>query len=153
MLPGCRSCPAWPATTRTWPGSIRHALRFTASSSCAGYVAPARHEAGSGSCNVEPPMGLRVRLKASVDISHFSAQAKVILQALKTYGMILADNGSPWYISGASDPHWNDDVLHTLGQIKGSDFGYPGRTRKHTIDQTGSPGSPRWHQSLRPGRS
>jgi hypothetical protein len=103
-------------------GIIRHALRFTASSSCAGYVAPARHEAGSGSCNVEPPMGLRVRLKASVDISHFSPQAKVILQALKTYGMILADNGSPWYVSGVSDPHWNDDILHTLGQIKGSDF-------------------------------
>ncbi|MFI5200398.1 MAG: hypothetical protein ACHQXL_08505, partial [Candidatus Limnocylindrales bacterium] len=103
-------------------GAIDHALRFTASKSCAGYIAPARHEAGSGSCSVEPPMGLRVRLKASVDISGFSAQTRVILQALKDYGMILADNGSPWYISGASDPHWNDDVLHTLGQIKGSDF-------------------------------
>ena len=103
-------------------GAILHALRFTASSSCAGYIAPARHEAGSGSCNVEPPMGLRVRLKASVDISHFGAQTRVILQALKDYGMILADNGSPWYISGASDPHWNDDVLHNLNQIKGSDF-------------------------------
>jgi hypothetical protein len=67
-------------------------------------------------------MGLRVRLNAAVDISGFGAQTRVILQALKTYGMILADNGSPWYLSGASDPHWNDDVLHTLGQIKGSDF-------------------------------
>ncbi len=67
-------------------------------------------------------MGLRVRLKAPVDISGFSAQARVILQALKTYGMILADNGSPWYVSGASDPRWNDDVLHALGQIKGTDF-------------------------------
>jgi hypothetical protein len=103
-------------------GAILHALRFTASASCAGYIAPARHEAGSGSCNVEPPMGLRVRLKASVDISHFGTQTRVILQALKDYGMILADNGSPWYISGASDPHWNDDVLHNLNQIKGSDF-------------------------------
>jgi hypothetical protein len=103
-------------------GAILHALRFTASSSCAGYIAPARHEAGNGSCNVEPPMGLRVRLKASVDISHFGAQTRVILQALKDYGMILADNGSPWYISGASDAHWNDDVLHNLNQIKGSDF-------------------------------
>jgi hypothetical protein len=103
-------------------GAIRHALRFTASSSCAGHIAPARHDAGSGSCSVEPPMGLRVRLKASVNIAGFGTQARVILQALKTYGMILADNGSPWYISGASDPHWNDDVLHTLNQIKGSDF-------------------------------
>ena len=103
-------------------GVIRHALRFTASSSCAAYVLPARHQAGSGSCNVEPPMGLRVRLKASFDISHFTPQARVILQALKTYGMILADNGSPWYISGASDPHWNDDDLHNLGKVKGSDF-------------------------------
>jgi hypothetical protein len=103
-------------------GAILHALRFTASTTCAGHIAPARHDAGSGSCTVEPPMGLRVRLKAAVDISGFGAQTRVILQALKTYGMILADNGSPWYISGASDPNWNDDVLHTLGQIKGSDF-------------------------------
>ena len=103
-------------------GVIRHALRFTASSSCAGYVYPARHEAGSGSCSVEPPMGLRVRLKASFDISGFSAQTRVILQALKTYGMILADNGSPWYISGAYDSHWDDDGLHHLNQVKGSDF-------------------------------
>jgi len=103
-------------------GVIRHALRFTASSSCAGYVYPARHEAGSGSCSVEPPMGLRVRLKASFDISHFSAQTRVVLQALKTYGMILADNGSPWYISGAPDSHWDDDGLHNLNQVKGSDF-------------------------------
>ena len=67
-------------------------------------------------------MGLRVRLKASVDISHFGRQARVVLQALKTYGMILADNGSPWYISGASNPHFDDDDLHALGQITGADF-------------------------------
>jgi hypothetical protein len=103
-------------------GIIGHALRFTASSSCAGYVLPARHQAGSGSCNVEPPMGLRVRLKASFDISGFKPQVRVILQALKTYGMILADNGSPWYISGASNPGWNDDDLHHLNQVTGSDF-------------------------------
>jgi hypothetical protein len=103
-------------------GAIRHALRFTASSSCAGYLYPARHEAGSGSCSVEPPMGLRVRLKASFDISGFSAQTRVVLQALKTYGMILADNGSPWYISGAPDSRWDDDGLHHLNQVKGSDF-------------------------------
>jgi len=103
-------------------GAIDHALRFTAPDSCAGYIYPARHEAGGGSCSVEPPMGLRVRLKASFDISHFSAQTRVILQALKTYGMILADNGSPWYISGAYSPSWDDSGLHNLNQVKGSDF-------------------------------
>jgi hypothetical protein len=103
-------------------GAILHAIRFTAPSTCAGYIYPARHEAGSGSCAVQPPMGLRLRLKASVNISGFGAQAQVVLQALKTYGMILADNGSPFYITGAPDSHWNDDVLHALGQVKGSDF-------------------------------
>ena len=67
-------------------------------------------------------MGLRVRLKAGVSISGFGSQARVILTALKRYGMILADNGSPWYITGAPDPHWNDDVLHDLGQLTGDDF-------------------------------
>ena len=67
-------------------------------------------------------MGLRVRLKASVDISGFSKQARVILQALKDYGMILADNGSPWYITGAPHANWNDDVLHDLHEITGADF-------------------------------
>jgi hypothetical protein len=67
-------------------------------------------------------MGLRVRLKASVNISSYSAANRVILQAMKTYGMLLADNGSAWYITGAPDPRWNDDDLHLLGGIKGSDF-------------------------------
>ena len=67
-------------------------------------------------------MGLRVRLKASVDISGFGPQAQVVLTALKTYGMILADNGSPWYISGAYSPSWDDSGLHNLNQVKGSDF-------------------------------
>src|SRR5262249_28753832 len=103
-------------------GAILHALRFTAPSTCDGYVYPARHEAGSGSCSVKPPMGLRIRLKSSVNISSFGTQARVLLQALQTYGGILADNGSPFYITGAPDPHWNDDVLHALGQLHGSDF-------------------------------
>ena len=103
-------------------GVIRHALRFTASKTCAGYIYPARHEAGSGSCSAEPPMGLRVRLKANVDLSGFGTQARIILQALKTYGMILADNGSPWYVTGAPSSGWNDDVLHALGKLHGSDF-------------------------------
>ncbi|HVC82850.1 MAG TPA: hypothetical protein VNL35_20385, partial [Chloroflexota bacterium] len=69
-----------------------------------------------------PPMGLRLRLKARVDISWAGPQTRVILTALKKYGMILADNGSSWYISGAPDPHWNDDELHHLNRITGADF-------------------------------
>jgi hypothetical protein len=103
-------------------GAIRHAIRFTAPSTCAGYIYPARHQAGSGSCSLKPPMGLRLRLKAGVNIGGFGSQAQVILQALKTYGMILADNGSPFYLTGAPDARWDDDVLHALGGIKGSDF-------------------------------
>ncbi|TAK03014.1 MAG: hypothetical protein EPO36_00255 [Chloroflexota bacterium] len=103
-------------------GAIRHAIRFTAPQTCDGYIYPARHEAGNGSCSTYPPMGLRVRLKASVDTSGFGPQSRVILTALKEYGMLLADNGSPWYITGAPDSHWDDDELHDLGQLTGSDF-------------------------------
>jgi hypothetical protein len=103
-------------------GAIRHALRFTAPSTCAGYVFPARHEAGSGSCSVKPPMGLRVRLKASFDISGYTGQARIVLTALKQYGMLLADNGSAWYVTGAPSSHWDDDNLHTLNQVPGSAF-------------------------------
>jgi hypothetical protein len=102
-------------------GVIRHALRFTASRTSNHHIWPARHDAGDNDASL-PPMGLRVRLKASVDISGYGRQARVVLQALKTYGMILADNGSPWYISGASNPHFNDDDLHALGKITGADF-------------------------------
>ena len=102
-------------------GVIHHALRFTASRTSNRHIWPARHDAGDADASL-PPMGLRVRLKASVDISRYGRQARVVLQALKTYGMILADNGSPWYISGASDPHFDDDDLHALGQITGADF-------------------------------
>jgi len=103
-------------------GAIPHAVRFTAPDTCDGHIYPARHDAGSGSCAVNPPMGLRVRLKASVAIGGFGSQARVLLTALKRYGMILADNGSPWYVTGAPDPHWNDDALHALGQLTGDDF-------------------------------
>ena len=102
-------------------GAIRHALRFTAEHTARAHIYPARHDAGSGDASL-PPMGLRVRLKASFDISKYGKQSRVVLQALKTYGMILADNGSNWYISGASDRRYNDDDLHQLGRIKGSDF-------------------------------
>jgi hypothetical protein len=67
-------------------------------------------------------MGLRVRLKASVDISHLPPQARMVAQAMKRYGMILADNGSNWYVSGAPSPHWSNDQLHALGALHGSDF-------------------------------
>jgi hypothetical protein len=103
-------------------GAILHAIRFTAPQTCDGHIYPARHDAGSGSCAARPPMGLRVRLRAGVDMPGFGSQARVILTALKRYGMILADNGSPWYITGAPDPRWNDDVLHQLGQLTGDDF-------------------------------
>ena len=103
-------------------GAILHAIRFTAPSTCAGYIYPARHEAGSGSCSGKPPMGLRLRLKASVNIAGDGTQARIVLTALKRYGMILADNGSAFYISGAPDSYWNDDALHALGRIKGTDF-------------------------------
>src|SRR5947209_4095891 len=103
-------------------GTIDHALRFTVARTRRAYVYPARHYASSSDDPSLPPMGTRVRLKASVDISAYPKQARIVLQALKTYGMILADNGSNWYISGAPDPHWSNDALHALGGIKGSDF-------------------------------
>ena len=103
-------------------GVIRHALRFTVSRTQQAYLWPARHYASSATDPTLPPMGLRVRLKASVDLSGFPAPDRVILQALKDYGMFVADNGSNWYLSGAPDPRWDNDVLHLLGQIHGSAF-------------------------------
>jgi hypothetical protein len=103
-------------------GQIDHALRFTAACTAARYVYPARHLASTCSGPSLPPMGLRVRLKASVDISGLPYQARVVAQALKRYGMILADNGSPWYISGAPDRRWNNDALHVLDRLSGQDF-------------------------------
>lgn len=103
-------------------GVINHALRFTVSRTRRAYIYPARHYASSLTDPSLPPMGLRVRLKASVDISSFPRQARIVLQALKTYGMIVADNGSNWYISGAPNPGWSNDDLHTLGRITGADF-------------------------------
>ena len=103
--------------------AINHALRFTVPVTRTGvHLYPARHDAGSTSNAAAPPMGLRLRLKASVDISGYGPQSRVILTALKRYGMILADNGSGYFISGAPDPGWDDDELHELGGIKGSMF-------------------------------
>jgi hypothetical protein len=103
-------------------GAIRHALRFTTNRTRTAYLYPARHQAGSSSSTSLPPMGLRVRLKSTYDTSGLSAQARVIAQALQRYGMILADNGSPWYVTGASDARFDDDVLHELDAITGRDL-------------------------------
>lgn len=103
-------------------GIIRHALRFTASRTRRAYVHPARHFASSYTDADLPPMGMRVRLKAGFDLSGFPPSCRVILQALKTYGMILADNGGSWYVSGAPDPRWDDEELNALKTLTGNDF-------------------------------
>jgi hypothetical protein len=102
-------------------GAIHHAVRFTAYHSQKGWITPARHEAGSNDSHY-PPMGLRLRVKANYDISTVTGQSKVILQALKKYGMLLADNGSSWFISGTSNPLWDDNDLNQLKKIPGSAF-------------------------------
>ncbi len=103
-------------------GAIRHALRFTVPRTRAAYVYPARHQAAESHDASLPPMGLRVRLKAGVSIARLPKQARIIAQAMKTYGMLLADNGSPWFVSGAPNRRWSNDALHALGQLHGSDF-------------------------------
>jgi len=103
-------------------GEIRHAIRFTVPKTQKAYVWPARHEASSLTGAQYPPMGARFRLKASFDISHFSATNQIILTAMQRYGMMLADNGSSWYISGAPDARWNNDDLHALTGITGANF-------------------------------
>ena len=104
-------------------GEIRHALRFTVPQTRKAVVWPARHYASSLTGSNYPPMGQRFRLKATVDLAHFSTEAQVILRALQAYGMFLADNGSAWYLSGVPDPRWDNDLLvGELAQIKGSEF-------------------------------
>ena len=101
---------------------IRHALRFTVKRSRRAYLYPARHHAGHDDDPGLPPMGLRVRLKASFDVSGYSPSNQVILRALKKYGMFVADNGPSWFLSGAPDPRWSDDDLGMLKNIKGFNF-------------------------------
>jgi hypothetical protein len=103
-------------------GHIDHAVRFTVPISQKGYILPATHYASSSTNPNLPPMGLRVRLKASYSLSRFHGQSLVILKALKTYGMIVADNGSPWFITGAADPRWNDDDLNQIKSVPGTAF-------------------------------
>jgi hypothetical protein len=103
-------------------GRIDHAIRITVPRTQKRYVWPARHFASSSTDAALPPMGLRLRLKPGVDITRLPAQARVIAQAMKTYGVIVADNGSAWYVSGAPDDRWNNDALRTLAGIHGGDF-------------------------------
>jgi hypothetical protein len=101
-------------------GEIKHAIRFTAEDT-AGYIWPARHQTSDPEDGI-PPMGARFRLKADYDISGFPGEMQVILQAMKTYGIILADNGSNWFVSGAPDERWDNDMLHFLDVLTGNDF-------------------------------
>jgi hypothetical protein len=116
ILPGLAKYPEVAA------GAIEHALRFTAPCTGHRFVYPARHMAPTCGGASAPPMGLRVRLKAGVPIAGLPRQARIVATALKRYGMILADNGSPWYISGAPSSRWDDDALHQLDRLQGRDF-------------------------------
>jgi hypothetical protein len=100
----------------------RHAFRFTVVRTRRGYIPPARHYASARTDLDLPPMGMRVRLKATYDLIRFPPQARVILQALKTHGMLLADNGGDWFLGGAPDPRWDDEDLATLKRVKVRDF-------------------------------
>jgi hypothetical protein len=104
-------------------GAIRHALRFTVSETQRGYIHPATHLASSRTDPNLPPMGLRLRLKASYTIGRFHGQARVILAALKRYGMLVADNGSDLYVTGAMDARWNNDELNpAFASLSAADF-------------------------------
>jgi len=103
-------------------GRIDHALRFTVENTRRAFIYPARHFASDQTDANLPPMGLRVRLRAGFDISGYPRQVRVILTALKRYGMIVADNGANWYISGAPNRRWNDDALHAIGGVTGANF-------------------------------
>ncbi|MDX6699630.1 MAG: hypothetical protein QOE65_3027 [Solirubrobacteraceae bacterium] len=103
-------------------GAINHALRFTVQRSQRAYISPARHYASSDTDPSLPPMGLRLRLKSSYSLARFHGQSRVILTALKRYGMLVADNGTSFYITGASDRRWNDEDLNQLKTVPGSAF-------------------------------
>ena len=103
-------------------GEIRHALRFTCPTTRRAYLPPARHWASSRTDPSLPPMGMRVRLRADFDETGLAPEVRAIVRAMKTYGMLLADNGSAWYVSGAPDARWNDDALRQLARVRGTDF-------------------------------
>jgi hypothetical protein len=104
------------------PGRIDHALRMTVSQTRRAFVWPARHFASDSNDPTLPRMGERLRLKASVDVSGFPPQARRVARAMKTYGLIVADNGSDWFVSGVPSPRWDNDQLHALGRLSGRDF-------------------------------
>jgi hypothetical protein len=103
-------------------GAIKHALRFTLPTTLEGFTPPASHWASSNTGQYAPPMGMRLRLKSTFDTSRYPPQARVILNALKTYGMILADNGSAMYLSGAPNNEWNNTDLNSLKHVTAADF-------------------------------
>jgi hypothetical protein len=103
-------------------GRIDHALRVTVQHTQRGYIHPATHFASSSSDPSLPPMGLRLRLNAGFPLAGYRGEALVVLRALKRYGVIVADNGSSWYITGAPDPRWNDEDLNQLKKVPGSAF-------------------------------
>ncbi|HWL89275.1 MAG TPA: hypothetical protein VNO21_25905, partial [Polyangiaceae bacterium] len=103
-------------------GEIRHALRFTANHTQNAFVHPATHSTGNDTDPNVPPMGARLRLKKSFDVSSFHGASKAVLGALQRYGMFLADNGSSWYLSGESNTQWNDADLEQLKTVTGSAF-------------------------------
>ena len=103
-------------------GRINHALRFTVPETRRDYIYPARHFASDSNDPDLPAMGQRFRLKANYPIGGFPRQARIVLKALKRYGMIVADNGSAWYVTGAPNRHWDNDALHTLHDVPGRAF-------------------------------
>ena len=122
MPRGCRSSPGSCATTRSASGEIDHALRFTVPDTRAPMSGRRATTPRDSDDPALPPMGQRFRLKADVDISRLLAENQVILQALKTYGMILADNGSPWFFSGAPHDGWDNEDLAELRRVTAADF-------------------------------
>jgi hypothetical protein len=114
--------PILPLLARPGKGPIRHALRMTVSESRSAFVWPARHEASDRSDPSLPRMGERLRLKASVDLSQLPRQARRVAKAMQTYGLIVADNGSDWFVSGVPSPRWDNDQLHALDVLSGRDF-------------------------------
>ncbi|MDQ2776558.1 MAG: RICIN domain-containing protein [Acidobacteriota bacterium] len=126
-------------------GQINHALRITIPVTDDTFIWPARHEASSVSGTQYPPMGQRFRLKQSFNVTPYAPHVQVILNALKTYGMIVADNGGPWFISGTPDARWNDDELHQLTQVQGSNF--------EAVDESALMTDPNSGQVAQPGAS
>ena len=121
--------PILPLLARPGKGPIRHALRVTVSETRSAFVWPARHEASDRSDPSLPRMGERLRLKAGVDISGLPLQARRVARAMQVYGLIVADNGSDWYVSGTPDRRWDNDQLHALHDLNGSDFEVVDATR------------------------